>query len=214
MRRLCSLAAITAGLSACAVRVSGDLDGDAPASMQSAFFGQTEQSALGVTFGILWVFGASFGFDCATVDDYLDVLADADADDIVEFETERFPETYWKMNLAFSADDDLEDFVGEDFEQGTSNSLGLTICHVEGYPEEQGGAVDRDEDCFYADDGDVTVTEFVDEERLGFNAERPIDLDDEDGDSTGEMTVSGGAPHCEPISDAMDDGSFYFPRWG
>lgn len=204
-----SCAVVVCGAS-CAGSISGEVDGDSVPGFTTSALGALEvdgTDSLG-----LFAYFASAGEACALLAQDFEIMADEDdpedeAKKREDLYKEGTPEEFWYALISISADDgdDLEDEQEIDLEDFDEDiRAGFTVCHRDEYPEEKDGFLDIDDECFFAEDG-VLTAKYTPEDALDLGTEKELDLNDDDGDSAGEITFSGRARYCEAFSDALDD---------
>lgn len=173
-----------------------------------------------------------------------DKMADANeafAQGVVDYEVEHFPTDYWRVNASVMAlDDGLFDGLEQDIdlEDPDDSALdptddedavaNLSICRVNDHPkvdepDDGNFVVERDEDCYVAKKGTLTVTKYDAAKVFTITAEVELTALDGDGqikdidDDHGEVVVTINASHCptleeelqnaeDIIEDAMDGG--------
>lgn len=124
------------------------------------------------------------------------------------------PATFWSATLSATAldEDDIEGASSEidpenlDIEEDVLVSV--RVCRTNAYPtvEESNGiaSVKEDQDCFVAENGDVEVETFVENQTIVAHA-TGVKLVDAEGEDAGEIALHVSASHCPSLEKALQD---------
>lgn len=160
-----------------------------------------------------------------------DAIADAQkayAEGVVEYEVKNFPTDYWQVSAsAMALDDGLfegleQDIDLEDVDDSTIDPTddedavaNVRICRINDHPtvEEDNDVffVERDQDCWLAKKGTLTVSKY--ESAKAFTVTAEVELTALDGDGTikdidddaGEVVVNINAAHCPTLEEEIQN---------
>jgi hypothetical protein len=119
---------------------------------------------------------------------------------------EKLPEDSWYglINITALDDDDLDD-TGFDFDkQDDGINMAFQLCQRQGEVEEVDGAVESDDDCFVAVDGDVGITRSDDEASINLVSDGGVNFNDDTGRDEGAVDFSIGLGECEDLTDEVE----------
>lgn len=161
-----------------------------------------------------------------------DKIADANeafAQGIVDYEVKNFPTDYWRVTASVAAlDDGLFDGLEQDIdlEDAEDSAIdptddedaiaNLTICRVNDHPkvdepDDGNFVVERDQDCFVAKKGTLTVNKYDGAKAFTITAEVELTALDGDGqikdidDDAGEVTVNINSAHCPTLEEEIQN---------
>lgn len=169
--------------------------------------------------------------DIQDADGDADAIADAQkayAEGVVDYEVKNFPTDYWRVNASVKALDDglfeglEQDIDLEDVDDSTLDPTddedavaNLSICRVNDHPKVDESddvyTVERDEDCFVAKKGTLTVSKYESEKAFTVTAEVELTALDGDGtikdidDDAGEVVVNINAGHCPTLEEEIQN---------
>jgi hypothetical protein len=128
------------------------------------------------------------------------------AEDFADLMNERFPEDSWYGRLIITApdDDDLDDAEVDISEQAEVAMPQFILCQRNGEVNAVDGAIQTDDDCYSARDGDIDVTRSEDETALSLVSERGVEFVDEGGREEGEVGFSLTFGECEDLDDEVE----------
>jgi hypothetical protein len=210
---------VTLAGSGCAARFDGELDGKPVPTFASAAFGSSSTRS---TFG----FGNAVhivmamlapGDSCVDGADLLkaerrlgaavdDQQRQDRAEAVADLMNERFPEDSWYGRLIITApdDDDLDDVEVDVSDQAAVALQQFLLCQRSGDVNAVNGAVQTDDDCYFARDGDIDVTRSEDQTTLSLVSERGVEFIDEGGREEGELGFTLNFGECEDLDDEVD----------
>lgn len=152
--------------------------------------------------------------DDSTDSEVINAAALAYAEAQVDAVKAEVPANYWKAIFTADAadEDDIPGASGkindDDVDLEEDVRVSLRVCRVNNHPavaESNGlSSVKEDEDCFAADDGDVDIETFVENQQLVARASE-VKLVDADGEDAGEVAVTITATHCPSLEKALQD---------
>ena len=204
--------------SGCAARFDGELDGKPLPTLASAAFGSsTTRSIFGFGNPVHVVMAMlAPGDSCVDGADLLkaerrlgaatdDAQRQDRAEAVADLMNERFPEDSWYGRLTITApdDDDLDDVEVDVSEQAAVALQQFVLCQRSGDVNAVNGAVQTDDDCYFARDGDIDVTRSDDQSTLSLQSERGVEFIDEGGREEGEPGFSLNFRECEDLDDEV-----------
>lgn len=216
---LAVLVAVLVAGSGCAARFDGEIDGKPVPTFGSAAFGtSTTRDFFGfgnrvhVVMAMLAPGDSCVdGADLLKAERRLSAATDDNerqdrAEQVADLMNERFPEDSWYGRLIITAadDDDLDDAEIDVSEQTDVGLPQFILCQRSGDVNAVDGAVQSDDDCYSARDGDIDVTRNEDETALSLSSERGVEFIDEGGREEGEIGFSITFGECEDLSDEVE----------
>ncbi|MCC7111616.1 MAG: hypothetical protein IT382_20140 [Deltaproteobacteria bacterium] len=235
---LSALATTSALLTACPASVNGKVDEEAVDSLLSALFiedqqdygeDDTQYTVTGTGTSVLGACEAGTKAQ-ANTNTLLETMYEdiQDAEGVVEYEVKNFPTDYWQVSAtAMALDDGLfegleQDIDLEDVDDSTIDPTddedavaNVRICRVNDHPtvEEDNDVffVERDQDCWLAKKGTLTVSKY--ESAKAFTVTAEVELTALDGDGTikdidddaGEVVVNINAAHCPTLEEEIQN---------
>jgi hypothetical protein len=208
---------VTVGGAGCAASFNGEIDNKSIPSFSNAAFGQADTDQLLGARVRLIVGVLAPGDSCADGAEFLKLnrrLNEANgaderkdrAQDIADLMNEKLPEDSWYglINITALDDDDLDD-TGFDFDkQDDGINMSFQLCQRQGEVDEVDGAVDSDDDCFVAVDGDVDITRSDDEASINLVSDGGVDFNDDTGRDEGAVDFTIGLGECEDMTDEVE----------
>lgn len=217
----------------CAASVEGTVDGQSVAALSSAYFTQSTLGSGDDQRTFVTGTATSIGDGCNAVVQqqqarnqalaaFLDevdgetnteavkrarvALAQAE----VDYATAHVPRDHWSAVISASAEDEA-DLDGADAEIDDADDVlvSVTLCHVTDHPvvEEVNGyaSVHEEKECFAADDGDVELVRWVEDQIFEATATVAL-VESEDRDAeAGDVVVKMTAQHCPGLEEALEE---------
>lgn len=146
----------------------------------------------------------------------------------VDYEVQHFPTDYWYVAVSLETMDDgnfdgaeqdidLEDAEDSQLDPTDDGDLvaGLTICRTNDHPkldepDEHQFKIERDQDCYLAKKGSVTVEKYEESKTLTIKAEVELTPVESDGsvdldEDAGEVVVNINAGHCPTLEEEIQN---------
>ncbi len=161
--------------------------------------------------------------------DKLDDANETFAQGVVDYQVKNFPTDYWYVSAGVqSLDDGNFDGVEQDIDIEDADTMGLdptddedvtaglTICRVNDHPkvdepEDHMFVVERDQDCYLAKKGTLTIGKYEENKTLTITAEvelTPLDSDgavDDVDDDAGEVVVNINSAYCPTFEEELQN---------